>query len=183
VRNTKVPRRITVVAVLAAIVLAPLSQAQRLNGVWFKLDLSAHGHTLDNSGNTDTFVKSQTVYVSFTSTDTPCEYDLHFWTRRDNAWTNSFGAYMTTLQGKNENIMSSMDVQFHGNGEDYLDTTFTAYIDSQLNSSGGVASATFDGQGIIFDGKISGAQPYGSLTLTGKKINPSDLPFTPPVEE
>ena len=171
---------ISVVAIFAGSFLASIAQAQRLDGLWFKLDLSASGHTLDESGTTDTFSKDLTVYVHFKSTGTPAEYELRFWTKRENAWTNMLGGHLTTLRGKNENILSSMDVQFHGNGEDYLDTTLTAFIDSQPNSSGGPASATFEGHGIIFGGQVSGAQPYGSVTLSGKKVDSSELPFTPP---
>ena len=173
-------RRVLVVVAVLGVLIAPLVTANKLDGLWFKLKLSGKAHTLDGAGNVAALKVSTPMYAQFVATSNPQEYKVHFWTKVDAGWTNSFTTRTVTTIGTNENFLSDVAVTVVGLGGDSLSTFHVAFISSKVDVTGGVKSATYTGEGEIVTGDVGGDQAFGGFTLTGSTIATNKLPFTAP---
>ena len=173
--------------VLAALLMTaafftPQASADLLTNTWFKLTLTARGHTL---GTNDITVKrhnfTPTVYANF-STNIPAgslnNYKLNLWTKGDAGWSNSYSR-AAFLIGANENFISDMSLKYLGTNGDSIIFFSTAFINTKTNASGRLRSATFDSVGVTDSAIIGDKEYYGGIALKGMMVSPSRLPFTP----
>jgi hypothetical protein len=173
--------------VLAALLLAaacftPKASADLLTNTWFKLTLTAKGHTLETNNATVRRLNiTRTVYLNFstnTSAAATNTYRINLWTKTDAGWSNSYSTTESTI-GLNENFISDFFLRFIGTGDRSLSSYHTPFIGTRRNSSGRLRSATYHGTGEIYNGTIDGKSYYGSFSLSGMTVRPSRLPFTP----
>jgi len=173
--------------VLAALLMAaacftPTASADLLTNTWFKLTLTAKGHTLGPDGVT---VKrhdfTRTVYAFFSSNTPPSSlqnYRLYLWTKGETGWSNSYNRAVF-LVGSNENFISDTSLKYIGTNGNFIIFFNTAFINTKTNASGRLRSATFNSFGVTDFASIGGKEYYGGITLKGMTVSPSKLPFTP----
>lgn len=173
--------------VLAALLVAAAcftsnASADLLTNTWFKLTLTARGHTLDTNNVTVRRLNlTRTVYLNIstnTAPDEPNSYQLRLWTKVDGVWSNSYNRTATSI-GLNENFFSDMQLRFRSSSNSIFSSYHTAFISIRTNSAGRLRSASYSGAGEIYTGDLNDKRYYGGLTLIGPKTSPSRLPFTP----
>jgi len=173
-------RVLVVVAALVALA-APIVSAQQLDGVWFKLKVSAKGYTLDtNTLAVAKFSGSIPVYMQFVSTNGVADvYYIRPWTQIDSVWTNMVTG-TKSLIGSNQTFISDCGMTFMaGSYSNSISTFHTPFINIKTSGTGAFSSATYSGTGEIYSGSMNGKPCYGYFTIKGTSVAESKLPFTP----
>ncbi len=177
-------RRLGLLAVLVstAAFCTLSASADLLTNTWFKLILTAHGHTL---GTNDITVRplqlTRTVYAQFPAEATPSgsqTYQVKFWTKGDTGWSNSATSTKSVI-GLKENFISDWFLTFRGANSNSFTSFHTAFINTKTNSAGRLRSATYSGRGEITGGNINGKRYFGGFRLLGTTVRPARLPFDP----
>jgi hypothetical protein len=166
---------------IAFAITAPIASAQKLDGQWFQLKLTAKGRTLNSdTGEIKKDNFSQPLYLRFIATGDPRDYNIQVWTLRDDGWTNAVTLESITLVGTNENFISDFSVTVNGASGNVVHLYHTVFLNNKLDDAGNVTSSTYEGAGEINSGTISGLKYFGGCSVKGKTIDASKLPFSPP---
>jgi hypothetical protein len=163
---------------------APLASAQHLipDEVWLKLKVSVKGSAYStDSSPFEPFNYNGTHYVRITPTANAYEHNWQTWSFLSNfdSWGVSTNS-LNTIIGDGNGLVHGWSTTFHQD-QASLGASINATIKINLDGAS-TKSAKFTSTGCTVWGYTGGGvYPYYSAgcKLTGKKIDPSKLPFTP----
>jgi hypothetical protein len=160
------------VMVLAA-VSAPTASAQALSDVWLKLKVKTKGYSHDwKTGAYSTSNLSVTAYVNFIGPGPG--YNAYLWNQVNGEWVN-LGIAPAYATAYGENFINPFTLRFWMSATDYVEVTHTPFI----TYSG--SKVTYKAIGWVDGGFVEGGSRgyFGSATISGSRVDPSKLPFTP----
>jgi hypothetical protein len=170
-----------------SIFAVPTASAQIFDGVWFKLVAKVQGYSVDPA--TGVYSKhnfTQKVYLLLESTGggpvpgTPFDYDITTYTETaPGTWTGQMQDNESTISA-NENFFSDLNLELPGAGGSYVEIYHTPFIKTKTDGLGALTSAKYKARGEVYFGDDgSGNEIYGDISIRGKSVDVSKLPFVP----
>jgi hypothetical protein len=177
-------RRLLSALTLCGLLLAGgQARAQLLDDQWFKVKVSSSGFIIDaNDG--DAIKKasfSNTAFLHFTFvTD---HYLMEVWTETaPGAFGMTDAEDLDPTVGADEAIVSDTFIEVEKSNGDVIQAFFNLRFTIKKDKNGAFASAQVKAVGgeAVPDSTVGGNDYVGTFTMSGKTLDPSKLPFTPP---
>jgi hypothetical protein len=153
-----------------------------LDGLWFKMKCKAKGYKVDTA--TGAYTKSSLnipFYLGFAWNVVNTSYDYMIYTETaPGVWTQTYTARVNTT-AYSQNFISDFGFDLYIGPVDHISIYHTPFIKYVMDGMGGVKKASLSGIGEVYGGDFgAGAFAfYGSCKISGKTVDPAQLPFTP----
>jgi len=126
--------------------------------------------------------RGSTAYIHTSWYTATSAYDYEIWTQQTpGEWYRTYSDLYNSIGGINEEVWYNWAwLLFVGNNESAT-TIKTVLMKIKKETNGSFKSASFKSLGCtVIGGQLNDIPFYGSCKISGKSVEPTKLPFTPP---